>query len=344
MLFHEVENSGDGRLLFFLCFSEGLPADVDVEAAGLGLVGTVAQRAGCAQDLRPGHLFLVVLQTHGMRDQLEAIAEGTVVLTVEPLGETDVGLRQDPAGVVTPLAAFVDLQLDSEVSGAGAVEDGFRFVVVALDHVSVCFLQTGQTERLIAVVQIVTVLTVDEAATLGAGHVALVVAGLAEWSVVISGVVSEPDPLAAAGAEGGFILLKKDGIPTYHFAHAIDDHFMRTTTVVRGGEWLASVPIHYELFHVLGFKMPKYAHTAHLMKFDEETGGKRKLSKRKDPELSLDYYRKDGYHPYTMKVYLLTLLNSNFEEWHEKFPDKDINEFPFSGPSFSVCPPLSCDA
>ena len=116
----------------------------------------------------------------------------------------------------------------------------------------------------------------------------------------------------------------------FHFAHAIDDHLMRTTTVVRGGEWLASAPIHYELFHLLGFKMPAYAHTAHLMKFDEETGGKRKLSKRKDPELSLDYYRKDGYHPYTMKVYLLTLLNSNFEEWHEKFPDKDINEFPFS--------------
>ena len=82
--------------------------------------------------------------------------------------------------------------------------------------------------------------------------------------------------------------------------------------------------------------MPAYAHTAHLMKFDEETGGKRKLSKRKDPELSLDYYRKDGYHPYTMKVYLLTLLNSNFEEWHEKFPDKDINEFPFSVDKMSV--------
>ncbi|MDD5829255.1 MAG: glutamate--tRNA ligase [Lachnospira sp.] len=126
------------------------------------------------------------------------------------------------------------------------------------------------------------------------------------------------------------VLLKKDGIPTYHFAHAIDDHLMRTTMVIRGGEWLASAPIHYELFHVLGFKMPAYAHTAHLMKFDEETGGKRKLSKRKDPELSLDYYRKDGYHPYCMKVYLLTLLNSNFEEWHEKFPDKDINEFPFT--------------
>ena len=148
----------------------------------------------------------MVLQTHGMRDQLEAIAERTVVLTVEPLGEIDVGLRQNLAGVVTTLAAFVDLQLDSEVSGAGAIEDGFRLVVVALDHVSVCFLQAGQAERLIAVVQIVTVLTVDEAATLGAGHVALIVAGLTEGRVVISGVVSEPDSLTAAGAEGGFVL------------------------------------------------------------------------------------------------------------------------------------------
>ena len=126
------------------------------------------------------------------------------------------------------------------------------------------------------------------------------------------------------------VLLKRDGVPTYHFAHAIDDHLMRTTMVIRGGEWLASAPIHYELFHVLGFKMPAYGHTAHLMKFDEETGGKRKLSKRKDPELSLDYYRKDGYHPQSMKIYLLTLLNSNFEEWYEKFPDKDSSEFPFS--------------
>lgn len=126
------------------------------------------------------------------------------------------------------------------------------------------------------------------------------------------------------------VLLKRDGVPTYHFAHAIDDHLMRTTMVIRGGEWLASAPIHYELFHVLGFKMPAYGHTAHLMKFDEETGGKRKLSKRKDPELSLDYYRKDGYHPQSMKIYLLTLLNSNFEEWYEKFPDKDSQEFPFS--------------
>ena len=115
MLLHKVEDPGDGGFLFFLRSPEGLPADVNVKAAGLGLVGTVAQRAGCAQDFRPGHLFLVVLQAHGMRDQLETIAEGTVVLTVEPLGETGVGLGQNLAGVVTPLAAFVDLQLDSEV-------------------------------------------------------------------------------------------------------------------------------------------------------------------------------------------------------------------------------------
>lgn len=126
------------------------------------------------------------------------------------------------------------------------------------------------------------------------------------------------------------VLLKKDGIPTYHFAHAVDDHFMRTTLVVRGTEWLASAPIHVQLFNALGFKLPKYAHTAHMMKIDPETGGKRKLSKRNDPEMSLAYYREEGFHPHCIKVYLLTLLNSNFEEWHKQNPDKNINEFPFS--------------
>lgn len=91
------------------------------------------------------------------------------------------------------------------------------------------------------------------------------------------------------------VILKSDGIPTYHFAHAIDDHFMRTTLVIRGEEWLSSLPIHIELFNVLGFKRPKYGHTCSLMKVDN--GVKRKLSKRKDPELSLDYYRKAGYYP-----------------------------------------------
>ena len=124
------------------------------------------------------------------------------------------------------------------------------------------------------------------------------------------------------------VILKSDGVPTYHFAHVIDDHLMDTTLVIRGNEWLSSVPTHFQLNQVLGFKQLKYAHTAHLMKL--EGSSKRKLSKRKDPELSLDYYRQDGYHPYTVKVYLMTLLNSNFEEWHDKNPDKDINEFPFS--------------
>lgn len=126
------------------------------------------------------------------------------------------------------------------------------------------------------------------------------------------------------------VLLKANGIPTYHFAHAIDDHLMRTTHVVRGEEWLSSLPIHVDLFERLGFEMPIFCHTAHLMKIDEETGQKRKLSKRKDPELSLDYYRQEGYHPAAVREYLLTLLNSNFEEWRIANPDSDIDEFKFS--------------
>ena len=126
------------------------------------------------------------------------------------------------------------------------------------------------------------------------------------------------------------IILKANGIPTYHFAHVIDDHRMGTTHVVRGEEWLMSLPIHVELFTKLGFEMPVYCHTAVLMKVDEETGNKRKLSKRKDPELSLDYYRKQGYHPQAVKEYLLTILNSNFEEWRMANPDADIDEFDFT--------------
>ncbi|MCQ2546879.1 MAG: glutamate--tRNA ligase [Clostridia bacterium] len=126
------------------------------------------------------------------------------------------------------------------------------------------------------------------------------------------------------------IILKTNGIPTYHFAHVIDDHLMRTTHVVRGEEWLMSLPIHVELFEKFGFPMPVYCHTAVLLKVDEETGNKRKLSKRKDPELSLDYYRNEGYHPQAVKEYLLTILNSNFEEWRMANPDASIDEFEFT--------------
>lgn len=124
------------------------------------------------------------------------------------------------------------------------------------------------------------------------------------------------------------VILKSDGIPTYHFAHAIDDHFMRTTLVIRGEEWLSSLPIHLELFKVLGFRLPAYGHTCSLMKMDG--GTKRKLSKRKDPELSLDYYRKAGYYPVAVVKYLMTILNSNFEEWERKNPEKSYTEFKYS--------------
>ena len=123
------------------------------------------------------------------------------------------------------------------------------------------------------------------------------------------------------------VILKSDGIPTYHFAHEVDDHLMRTTLVIRGEEWLASLPIHLELFDVLDFRRPKYGHNCSLMKMDG--GSKRKLSKRKDPELSLSFYQQEGYLPFAVKVYMLTLLNSDFEEWHAKFPEKPLNEFPF---------------
>ncbi len=124
------------------------------------------------------------------------------------------------------------------------------------------------------------------------------------------------------------VILKSDGIPTYHFAHAIDDHFMRTTLVLRGEEWLSSLPIHIELFRALGFKIPKYAHNCSIQKQDGET--RRKLSKRKDPEASLTFYREEGYHPTAVRTYMMTLLNSNFEEWLLKNPTTPIDNFQYS--------------
>ena len=124
------------------------------------------------------------------------------------------------------------------------------------------------------------------------------------------------------------VILKSDGIPTYHFAHAIDDHFMRTTLVLRGEEWLSSLPIHIELFKALGFRLPKYAHNCSIQKQDGET--RRKLSKRKDPEASLTFYREQGYHKTAVRTYMMTLLNSNFEEWLLKFPDKPLDEFKYT--------------
>lgn len=126
------------------------------------------------------------------------------------------------------------------------------------------------------------------------------------------------------------VILKATGIPTYHFAHVIDDHFMYTTHVIRGEEWLSSLPLHVELFEKTGFPLPIYCHTAQLMKIDEESGQKRKLSKRKDPELSLNFYRELGYHPQAVREYLLTILNSNYEEWRIANPDAPAEDFKFT--------------
>lgn len=130
------------------------------------------------------------------------------------------------------------------------------------------------------------------------------------------------------------VLLKSDGIPTYHFAHVVDDHLMRTTHIVRGDEWISSAPIHLQLFRLLGFKVPKYAHVAPIMK--EENGGKRKLSKRKDPEAAVTYYAEQGYPQESVNEYMMTLANSNFEDWRRINKDEDISKFPFNLKKMSV--------
>ncbi len=130
------------------------------------------------------------------------------------------------------------------------------------------------------------------------------------------------------------VLLKSDGIPTYHFAHAIDDHLMHTTHVVRGDEWMSSCPIHLQLFKCLGFKAPKYAHVAPIMK--EENGNKRKLSKRKDPEAAVTFYIEKGYPSESVNEYIMTLANSNFEDWRKTNKVAPLESFPFNLKKMSV--------
>lgn len=124
-----------------------------------------------------------------------------------------------------------------------------------------------------------------------------------------------------------FVLLKTNGVPTYHFAHVCDDHFMRVTHVVRGEEWLATLPFHIELFETLGWEPPVYCHTAHLMKIDE-AGTRRKLSKRKDPEMALSFYEEKGFFPEAVREYIMILLNSDYEEWRLANPDTPLEDFP----------------
>lgn len=123
-----------------------------------------------------------------------------------------------------------------------------------------------------------------------------------------------------------FVLLKTNGVPTYHFAHVCDDHFMRVTHVVRGEEWLATLPFHIELFETLGWEHPVYCHTAHLMKIDE-AGTRRKLSKRKDPEMALSFYEEKGFFPEAVREYIMILLNSDYEEWRLANPDTPLEDF-----------------
>ena len=130
------------------------------------------------------------------------------------------------------------------------------------------------------------------------------------------------------------VIIKADGLPTYHFAHLVDDHLMHTTHAIRGDEWLSSVPLHLQLFQEIGFKAPKYAHTATLLKNDN--GNKRKLSKRKDPEAAASYYSELGIPSLAVKEYLLNIANSNFENWRKQNKEADISEFDFQLNKMSV--------
>ena len=133
-----------------------------------------------------------------------------------------------------------------------------------------------------------------------------------------------------------FVIMKADGLPTYHFAHLVDDYLMGTTIVVRGEEWLSSVPKHVELFETFGFKAPKYIHTPNIMKKDEETGKLRKISKRKDPEASMSYYKEHGYPTLAVIESLMTIINTNYEEWHIQNPDKSYLDFEYSPKKMSA--------
>ena len=130
------------------------------------------------------------------------------------------------------------------------------------------------------------------------------------------------------------VIIKSDGLPTYHFAHAVDDHLMHTTHVIRSDEWLSSVPLHLQLFQALGFKAPKYAHISPIMKNDN--GNKRKLSKRKDPEAAVSYYEEIGIPSLAVKEYLLNIANSTFENWRRQNKEASIDEFDFKLNKMSV--------
>ncbi|SHF13793.1 glutamate--tRNA ligase [Clostridium fallax] len=143
-----------------------------------------------------------------------------------------------------------------------------------------------------------------------------------EFHDLIKGDVSFPEN------NQDIVIIKGDGLPTYHFAHAIDDSLMGTTDVIRGEEWLSSLPIHIQLFEVLGLKVPNYAHIPTIMK--QDGGSKRKLSKRKDAESAVSYYREEGYPTVSVIEYLLNIINSSFEEWRAENPNVDYHEFKVS--------------
>lgn len=172
--------------------------------------------------------------------------------------------------------------------------------------------------------------------TLGSDEVAARIARAEQWALRLKSGGADghkiqfsdliKGKLTLTANDNDAILLKSDGYPTYHWAHCVDDHLMGTTHVIRGDEWLSSVPLHLELFAAMGWQTPHYAHIAPIVKIDE-TGSKRKLSKRKDAEANVTYYFERGYPVQAIKEYLLNLINPDFEDWRREHPDASLTDF-----------------
>ncbi len=310
---------------------------------------TVAERLAHQSD---GVLYLRIEDTDARRE-VEGAAEG-LIKTLSRYGiNFDEGAVLDGDGNVTDKGAYGPYKQ----SLRGPIYHVFAKKLVSEGKAYPCFTAADELEEILSVNKKQELQNTDwekEAAERRAQMMAAreftiedVKANLAAGNPFVLRILADGDPdkkikftdlvkgnMEIPENDEDFVLLKSDGIPTYHFAHAVDDHLMGTTHVIRGEEWLPSLPKHLQLFRYLGFKTPKYLHIAQIMRLDEN-GNKKKLSKR-DMGANMDDYTRLGYCPEAVCEYVMTLLNSNYEEWRMQNPDKSYKDFPFNIKKMSV--------
>ena len=310
---------------------------------------TVAERLAH----QSGGVFYLRIEDTDAKREVEGAAEG-LIKTLATYGiEFDEGAILDESGKVTDKGAYGPYKQ----SARGEIYQTFAKQLVSEGKAYPCFTTEEELDELQQVDKKAEIKNTDWQAEaekkraemlarrnftieeveehLKAGH-PFVIRILAEgnpdnkikFTDLVKGAIEIPEN------DEDFVLLKSDGIPTYHFAHAVDDHLMGTTHVIRGEEWLPSLAKHLQLFRYLNFKTPKYMHISQIMKLDEN-GNKKKLSKR-DMGANMDDYTRMGYCPEAVCEYVMTLLNSNYEEWHAQNPDKNYKDFPFNIKKMSV--------